>query len=77
MPVNGLCDTVLGVRFNRPNLRFNPSAPAAVLPERVQAGVLPFTGGEVAPFLIVGGVLIMTGGLLATRKKRVLEPIKK
>ncbi|MEA2434674.1 MAG: hypothetical protein QOG54_2131 [Actinomycetota bacterium] len=51
-------DSVLGERITRPVV-----APAAVAPAaEEQGGVLPFTGGNVVPLVVIGLLLIIIGG---------------
>lgn len=73
MPASGECeedvlpDFVLGIRLNN-----DPVAPA-VLPNTLQApkgAVLPFTGGNLLPFLLVGTAMVGVGGTTLMRRKK-------
>ncbi len=69
IPPSGSC--VLGVRIDK-STRFLPPVDdqRIVLPapeEQVKAGVLPFTGGDVFPLLLVGLLLVASGALAVRR----------
>ncbi|HJR44490.1 MAG TPA: LPXTG cell wall anchor domain-containing protein, partial [Actinomycetota bacterium] len=81
-PVTGACeeDQVLGEIINRPK----PNKPEsvlnavqpAVLPKQLPAvGALPFTGGNVIPFLMVAGMLMSIGAGVVLRSRR--ETVRK
>ncbi len=68
IPPSGSC--VLGVRIDK-STRFLPPGDARIVraapEEQVKAGVLPFTGGDVFPLLVVGLLLVASGALAVRR----------
>ena len=78
-PVTGQCDEdeVKGIIIDKdpqpskpePEPRVDPHEVApAVLPSNVQAGVLPFTGSDLVPFVVIAGLLMAVGAGLTLRR---------
>ena len=76
-PANGLCtpsvlpDFVLGIRVNRPPVQaaVQPAASIKNPAPAVAASLLPFTGGNLLPFVLVS-VGLIAAGLPATLSRK-------